>query len=256
MAEVWGGGQAPLLQTKSNELVVIGSDFHVPYQDVGVVNSFVKLVRSLKPDRVVLNGDVSDFFGLSRFNTAKERMDSLQAEIDEANQIRRRVRLAAPNAVLMEGEGNHDSRIITYVAQNATVLSSLRALKPESLFKYTDLEIQWYSGAGVRLRPDLVIKHGTLVRGEAGASAKAECMAAGANGVSGHVHRLATYRRNGYTKRQWVEGGCMCRLDPDYIVGPPNWEQGCVVVELARESFVTHEVPYVDGKLRFGGPTM
>jgi hypothetical protein len=253
VAEVWGGGQAPLVPTKANELVVIGSDFHVPYQDVGVVDSFVKLVRALRPNRVIVNGDVSDFFGLSRFNTAKERMDSLQSEIDEANQIRRRIRTAAPNAVLMEGEGNHDSRIITYVHQNAKVLSSLRALEPRSLFKYDDLEIQWFTGAGIRLRPALVIKHGTLVRGEAGASAKAECMAAGANGVSGHVHRLATYRRNGYTKRQWVEGGCMCRLDPDYIVGPPNWEQGCVVVELSKESFVTHEVPYVDGKLRFGG---
>jgi predicted phosphodiesterase len=206
MPELWGGGQAPLVATKTNELVVIGSDFHVPYQDVGAVQSFVKLVRSLKPDRVVLNGDISDFFGLSRFNKEHERMDSLQSEIDEANALRRAIRKAAPNAVLQEGDGNHDSRIRTYVAQNATVLSSLRALKPRSLFKYDDLEIQWFSGAGIRLREDLVIKHGTLVRSEAGASAKAECMAAGANGVSGHVHRLATYRRNGYTKRQWVEG--------------------------------------------------
>lgn len=252
MAEVWGGGQAALVPTKQNELVVIGSDFHVPYQCVDAVASFVKLVKALKPDRVILNGDLADFFGLSRFNTSSERMDSLQAEIDEANALRKAVRKAAPNAVLMEGLGNHDSRIVTYVAQNAKVLSSLRALEPRSLFLYDELGIEWFPGAGIRLRPDLVVKHGTIVRGEAGATAKAEHLASGLSGVSGHTHRLATYRRSGYVNRSWTEGGCLCRLDPDYIVGAPNWTQGCVVMELGRESWVTHEVPFVAGKLRFG----
>ena len=253
MAEVWGGGQAPIIPTKQNELVVIGSDFHVPYQDVGAVASFIKLVRALKPDRVILNGDIADFFGLSRFNIEKERIDSLQAEIDEANALRRSVRKAAPDAVLMEGEGNHDSRLVTFVRQKAKEIASLRDLQPRRQFMWDELEIKPFAGCGIRLRPDYLVKHGTLVRGEAGASAKAEHMASGISGVSGHVHRLATYRKAGYVPRQWTEGGCLCRLDPDYIVGAPNWTQGCVVVELARESFATYEVPYIDGKLRFGG---
>ena len=253
MAEDWGVGQAALVPTKRNELVVSLSDLHVPFQDVGAVNSAVAMVKALQPDRVVINGDVADFFSLSRFNKALERMDSLQADIDEANRIRKRVRLAAPNAVLMENEGNHDSRIRTYVEVNAGALSSLRALEPASLFKYDELEIQWFPGCGFRLRDDFIVKHGTLVRGEAGATAKAEHMASGLSGISGHTHRLATYRKSGYQPRQWVEQGCLCRLDPDYIVGAPNWTQGCAVIELTPNTFVTHEVPYVDGKLRFGG---
>jgi predicted phosphodiesterase len=253
VAEPWGVGQAALVPTKRNEVVVSLSDFHVPFQDVNAVNSAVRMVKALNPDRVVLNGDLSDFFQLSRFNKALERMDSLQSEVDEANHIRKRIRLAAPNAVIDEVDGNHDSRIRTYVEVNAGALSSLRSLQPRSLFKYDDLEINWHPGAGFRLRDDFIVKHGTLVRGEAGATAKAELLAAGVSGVSGHTHRLATYRRVGYSTRQWTEQGCLCRLDPDYIVGAPNWTQGCVVIELSRTATWVTEVPYVDGKLRFGG---
>jgi predicted phosphodiesterase len=253
VAEPWGHGQARLVATKANELIVSLSDLHVPYQDVQVVNSAIKMVRALKPDRVILNGDIADFFQLSRFNTASERMSSLQAEIDEANQIRRRVRAAAPDATIDETLGNHDSRIVTYVEQNAGALKSLRALEPRHLFKYDELGINWHPGAGFRLRDDFIVKHGTLIRGEAGATAKAEFMASGLNGISGHTHRLAAYRKSGYQPRQWNEQGCLCRLDPDYIVGAPNWTQGCVVIELSKTATWVTEVPYADGKLRFGG---
>jgi hypothetical protein len=252
LAETWGFGAAPLVQTKANEVVVFASDFHVPYQSTAVVDSLVKLIRSVKPDRVVLNGDVADFFSLSRFNTSSARLGLLQQEIDEANSIRLRIRRAAPNAVLMENQGNHDHRVISYVEQNAKALSSLRALDPENLFQYRALEIVYHPGAGFRLREDFLVKHGTIVRGEAGASAKAEFTAAGISGTSGHVHRLATYRKAGYSDRSWTEGGCCCRLDPDYITGPPNWTQGVVVGEFGKTSWVTHEVPFVDGKLRLG----
>lgn len=45
------------------------------------------------------------------------------------------------------------------------------------------------------------------------------------------------------------------RLDPDYVVGVPNWQQGCVIGEFSTKSsaFTTYEVPAVDGSLRFGG---
>ena len=89
---------------------------------------------------------------------------------------------------------------------------------------------------------------------EAKTKAKAELKKAGVSGVSGHTHRLGTYRAVGYGATQWTEQGCMCLLEPDYIVGPPNWTQGIAVGEFAtrRESFVVHEVPFIDGTLRLG----
>lgn len=254
----WGYGAAKLVRpaTKErSETVVFVSDIHVPYDDPAAVKATLALIESVQPHRVVLNGDIADFFQLSRFNKSLERIDLLQDEIDAANAIRRAVREAAPNAVLDETQGNHDHRIISYVEANARALTSLRALDPAALFGYGELEINWHPGAGFLLRPNFLVKHGDVVRGEAGATAKAELLKAGISGISGHTHRLATYRRAGYgPPRQWTEQGGLMRLDPDYITGPPNWTQGIVVGEFSTKSdaFVIHEVPLIDGTLRLG----
>lgn len=254
---VWGAGAAPLVKPstrRSTESVVFLSDIHAPFHDPAAVAAAVRLVKELQPDRVVINGDVADFFQLSRFNTGLERIDLLQQEIDIGNEIRRAIRRAAPDAELIENEGNHDSRIRTFVEKNARSLTSLRALDPASLFLYDELAITPYGAAGFRLRQDFLVKHGSVVRKGSGATAKAELLAAGISGISGHTHRLATYRANGYVPRQWTEQGCLCLTTPDYIVGVPDWQPGIVVGEFSTksQSFVTHEVPLIDGKLRLG----
>lgn len=254
----WGHGAAkpvPRATKKPWERVVFLSDLHVPFHDPAVVRAALALIRDVEPRRVVLNGDIADFFQLSRFNTGQERLDTLQEEIDAANAIRLAVREAAPGALIEETQGNHDHRIISYVQANARALTSLRALEPPQLFQYAELAITPHPGAGFLLRPHFLVKHGTLVRKYPGATARAEMAAAGISGISGHTHRLATYRFAGYgPARQWTEQGGLMRLDPDYVTGPPNWTQGLVVGEFATkgETFATFEVPYIDGALRLG----
>ena len=256
-SESWGYGAAPVVRAatrRATETVVFVSDIHAPFHDEAAVAAALRLIRKVAPDRVVINGDVNDFFQLSRFNAGLERLDVLQEEIDAGNRIRRAIRAAAPNAHIAATLGNHDSRIKAYVEKNARSLASLRALDPASLFLYDELEIDAYGAAGFRLRPEYLVKHGSVVRKGSGATAKAELTAAGISGISGHTHRLATHRVNGYSPRQWTEQGCLCRTDPDYIVGIPDWQQGVVVGEFSTRSntFVTHDVPFIDGRLRLG----
>lgn len=234
------------------------SDLHFPHQNIPVVESALRLIKKLKPHRVILNGDLGDFFMLSRFNHSQERLDDLQDEIDMCNAFRAAVRKAAPNALIEETEGNHDSRIRSYVALHGRALKSLRALEPENLFHWRQNEITPHTGAGFRLRPNFLVKHGTVVRGEAGASAKAELAAAGVSGWSGHTHRLSTYRKVGYQTMQWTEQGCLCRLDPDYVTGLPNWTNGVVVGQFSTRSdcFVVEEVQAFNDKLVYGGKSV
>lgn len=254
----WGFGSAPLLvsaTTEETETLVSLSDIHFPYADTALVDSALRLIKKLKPHNVVLNGDVNDFFQLSRFNTGLHRMDDLQDEIDMGNDFRAAVRKAVPNARIMENLGNHDSRIISYVEQNARALKSLRALDPEHLFEYVKHEILSFPGAGFRIRPEFLIKHGTIVRGAAGASAKGEMEKAGISGISGHTHRLAPFRKSGYSNRVWWEQGCLCRLDPEYVVGPPDWVNGIVVCQFSTSSsaFLVEPAEAVGDHLVYGG---
>ncbi len=253
----WGEGRAELVKpstSESSESVVFLSDAHYPYQEDALVDAALRLIKSVKPDRVVINGDTNDFFQLSRFNRGQQGLETLWDEIVMGNKYRARVRKAAPNAVIDENEGNHCNRITSY-ADNAPAFKTLPCLSSEKLFESEKHGINWHSGCGFLLRPSFLVKHGTIARGEAGASAKAELALAGISGISGHTHRLATYRRVGYTPRQWTEQGCMCRVDPDYVVGVPNWSQGIVVGEFSTksEAFHTTEVPFVNGKLVYGG---
>lgn len=258
-AQEWGLGAAKLVApatTESAETVAFIPDLHVDFHDEAMVASSVNLVRALQPHRVVLLGDVNDFFQLSRFNKGLDRLDTLQGEINLANRVRHQYRQAAPNAVMDECEGNHDSRLRTYVQFNARALYSLDALKPENLHAWKANEITPHGDNGFRLREEFLVKHGTIVRSEAGATAKAEFMAAGISGISGHTHRLAPYIKEGYVQREWWEAGCLCRLDPDYVKGSvPNWRNGMLVGQFSTKSgaFAIEPVTRFENKLMYGG---
>lgn len=254
----WGHGEAKLVRPatrEDTELVVSGSDFHFPYHDPEAVRSFLNLITVLQPHRVVLNGDICDFFQLSRFNRDGIREDQLQEELDQGNAFRAAVREACPDATIDETEGNHDRRIRDWLGANAPALKGLRVLGPAVLFEHAQHDIRSHPGCGFRLRQTFLVRHGSVVRKGAGASAKGELDNAGISGWSGHTHRLATFRKVGYTTLQWTEQGGFFRLDPDYIAGgKPDWTRGCVVGEFSTktDAFVSYEVPYVDGALRFG----
>lgn len=255
----WGLGAAKLVKpatTEATEIVVFVSDIHVPFHDPRMVEASWELIRDVAPHRVVLNGDIADFFQLSRFNKGLDRLDTLQQELDDANKIRAGYRAVAPDALIEELEGNHDSRLRTFVQMNARALTSLRNLQPAALNAWTENEITPHGEQGFLLRPEFLVRHGTSVRGEAGATAKAELTAAGISGVSGHTHRLANYTKAGYVQRSWWEGGCLCRTDPDYVSGgSPNWQQGLLVGQFSTSSsaFVIEPVYRYEDSLIFGG---
>src|SRR5665213_3553343 len=256
-SESWGLGQArvlPRATRAATEVNVIISDIHVPWYDKNILDSAINLIEAVDPHRIGINGDINDFFSISSFNKGLSRLDSLQEEIDLGNRVRERVRQAVPNALIDETEGNHESRIKDYVAKNARALTSLRNLDPASLFAWAENQITPHGTNGYRVRPHFLIKHGSMIRAGSGNTAKAEQLASGVSGVSGHTHRLGKYRRDGYMPRQWNEIGCLCRLDPDYV-DSPDWEHGMAVVYLSTKSdaFQIDMVSSYKGRFKYGG---
>ena len=238
--------------SEKTEVVVFLSDIHVPYHDHRALDSALDLIRVLRPHRVVQIGDLVDFHSISRWNTELERLENLQDELDEAVGVLRRIREAAPDAQFDLCMGNHDERLKRYVAEKGRALASLRSLDFGKLLDADAVGLRIHNGHGFLLRRNFLVKHGQLIRKGAGASAKAECLAADISGISGHTHRLATFRQSGYNARQWTECGTLSRLDAPYVTGPPDWQQGFAVGHFGK-SFLIEEVQSVGGEMFYGG---
>src|SRR5688572_20834874 len=259
MVNAWGFGAAkkvPGSTKEATERVAFVPDIHVPYQDPALVASALAFVRHIKPHRVVILGDLFDFHSISRWNTSDERLDDLQDEIDQGVDVLRSFRKAAPNAVLDYTMGNHDERLRRFVYEKGRALASLRSLSFEAQIEAKALRLNVHEGCGFLLRPNFLVRHGTVIRKGAGASAKAEALAAGVNGISGHTHRLGTYRSTGYNSVQWTEAGTLSRVDPPYVLGVPDHQQGMAVGYFSTRNgggFVIEEVQAAKGGLWYGG---
>ena len=228
-AELWGNGKAPVIKLpRAQEWITVGgiNDIHVPWHDVELVDAAIDLFKDIQPDLFVINGDMQDFFGLSRFNKSYERLDNLQTELDQGKEIRRALRNAMPDAQIHETLGNHEERLLTYPGFNAPALKSLNSLKPDTLMGLTELEITHWPRNGFRLNEEFLVEHGSVVRKNAGDTAKQRLNETLISGVMGHVHRLGQASRSGYKEINWYETGCLCQLNPDYVTGEANWQQG------------------------------
>jgi predicted phosphodiesterase len=254
----WGAGTArgvPSSTREKVERVAFYSDIHAPYHDPQLVASALDLVRRFEPHRVVLLGDLLDFHAISRWNASMERLDDLQDEIDIAMGILADVRAAAPDAALDLVLGNHDVRMRRYIMEHGRALASLRALDLGELIGAKDVELTIHEPHGFLLRQDFLVKHGDVIRKGAGSSAKAECLSAGISGISGHSHRLASWRQTGYTSLRWTEAGTLSRIDPPYTIGPPDHQQGMAVghFQTKGRAWTVEEVQALDGQLVWGG---
>lgn len=212
-----------------NGLVVIGSDIHIPFQDDKAVDAFCEYISNIKPAAVILNGDVLDMFMLSRF-TKGEGRNPLE-EIEECRKLLKTISELSPESKLYYVIGNHETRLERYVLTKAPELASL----VEDVFTIIKAEDYNFKGcSSVTINDKVVIKHGTLLGNKSGLSAIKEMEASYMSGASGHTHRLCKYiaRKSG-RKFFWMETGCLCGLNPEYMINP-NWQQGFATIEFRK----------------------
>ena len=240
---------------KYNKVLFI-PDVHCPYQDPVALKALYSFMDWFKPNEVFILGDLVDFYAISSFSKDPERALKLQDEIDQAVEVLSDIRKHAKKAKLTFITGNHCLRLRKYLWNNAKELEGLRALKLESLLCFDQFKIN-YEERGILKYKGIIIKHGTVVRKYAGYTAKAEFEKNGTSGISGHSHRMSMYRHtNELDSFVWVESGCLCKLDAEYLEGEtPNWSSGFAIGYFKENSrrFLLETVPIINGKAMYGG---
>jgi hypothetical protein len=202
-------------------LILTISDTHSQFLDPFVWFAYLSALRDLKPDCTILNGDVLEGAEISSHPHTPGWTEPLQSELDFEREMFRQIREDAGFCGdLISTGGNHDAgdRLARYLTQVAPGLAGLRCLRVDELLGLDDYNVQLYHG-GTILAPDgtedakpglllfdfFRVLHGTKL----GVSpARAELLAAGRSGLSGHCHRAGL--SFGTTEAQ--EGQCWMSL--------------------------------------------
>lgn len=211
-------------------LIVVASDFHIPFQDNLAVKAFINYCAATQPKVIVLNGDIMDMFMLSKFTKGEGR--NPMEEVVETRNVLESIRAVCPKSDIYYVIGNHETRLERYVLNKAPELASLIE-DIFSILKVSDFKIR--GCASLLVNDNLVFKHGTLLGNKSGLSAIKEMENAYMSGCSGHTHRLCKYiARKAGRKFFWIETGCLCGLHPEYMIAP-NWQNGFAVIEIKNE---------------------
>lgn len=226
--------------------VVVGSDFHSYFVDPFALRVFLDTLRIVGPNLVILNGDVFDFPQISRHRHLPGHFHlNLQQEIDfGVENILRKVREAVPDAEIRMVIGNHEYRLVNYLADTAPALAELRTLRFGDLFRLDELEIglicrqSFLTPSAASKKRDqqenwevigdsLVVTHGVSC---AKFAADEQLKRYQKSGTSGHTHRpqIITANSLGTGSLSWTSTPMMASfaVGRDYVSEPSGWNMG------------------------------
>jgi hypothetical protein len=206
--------------------VMVCSDLHDKELDPFCWSVFLDTCARVQPDLVVLAGDVFDQAEFSRFDQ-DPRQFSIKEAFDFVKQkIFKPLREVCPNAQIDFIIGNHDWRILKYLANKTpnlkVLLSDVLGLTLADLFGLPEYRINLVS------RLDLSAFSPAETRGEIKNNFKIyyDCLVIdhhgvgtfGMSGCSGHTHRTNMASSTNLVRGpiHWVTMGCMSKIDFDY----------------------------------------
>ena len=224
------------------------NDIHIPFQDKLSVNLLYKFLADFLPNQIVIAGDMLDFYELSSFDKDPKRKFCIQDEIDQCYEFLKELKQYCDEIHFIKG--NHEDRLRRFLWKNPS-LASIKVLELPKLLNLDSLGIFYHDFEYIY--NNFRFTHGTIVRQESGATAKAELLKYGTSMASGHTHRLGMYLKtdNRGTVAAY-EGGCLCDLRPEYVSGVPNWTQGFIVYNFIGNRFFAQPIPIIDHKFIYG----
>lgn len=236
-------------------LTVVIGDQHIPDIDYEFARQVISFIRSIKPDTIILSGDLLDFTRLAKFDTVPFAGKLIQEEFDLGQQFLKSLRKSFSGRIIFT-EGNHEFRLRKYLVCKARELYGLKGLSVEEGLDLKGFDIEYIKSpenaatwTGARIEHQGVyVGHFDMIRQGAGNTAKGLVEKYGVSILQSHTHRGGTYRKHTMDGRTLVgqENFCMCKLNPSYMIDC-DWEQG---FSLIKDGQII-PIEYKEGKLVF-----
>lgn len=232
--------------------ILVLSDVHVPFHDGEAIGLAVEWGAKRFPDVVLLNGDIADFHGVSRFETNPEERD-FSGELSAVRQFLRFIRVKFKRSRIIYKLGNHEERWFGWLWRRAPELMGCDFADFAEMTQASELGIEVVSDQRIIMVGKLPILHGhewragisTPVNPARGAFLKAiECA------LQGHLHRTSEHTETsllGRTLTCWSTG-CLCDLHPEYA-RVNRWNHGFAEIEMHNGDFNVENKRILRGKV-------
>lgn len=229
----------------------IVGDLHIPYEDKLAVNVMFKIHQHVRPEMVILNGDILDFTELSHFTRNKLEDRPITESIDAAVDI---IKKLQKESTVVYHIGNHEIRLKKYLFNNAPEIADLISfndlINDKLKTKIEFVEMVGRTCMKKYFNDSLLIGHFNRVSKYSAYTAKLILEDMKMSIIQGHTHRLGTYYTTGANcTYQGHEGGCLCSIHPSYVHSP-NWQNGFLI---AYDAMNIETVNIFEGKALYRG---
>ena len=238
-----------------NATIFVASDAHYWPNEISEAHkAFVKLIKKMKPDIIVMNGDAFDGATISRWGkmgfsthdipTVKQELEAVSDRLGEIEKV-------AGNAKLIFTMGNHDQRFESRLANVAPEFEGVHGFSLKEHFP------AWTFCMSMMVNNNLMVKH----RYHNGLHATYNNpLKSGVNFVSGHLHRLQATIVSDYNGTRWgVDTGTLSDTEGDHMSygedSPKNHCSGFAVLTIVNGRLIQPEfcavldgIPYFRGK--------
>lgn len=207
----------PYILAEGNKRILVLNDIHLPYHDNRALKVALKSGYEFGIDTIILNGDIIDFYSISRFARDPNQRD-IYEELKLCESFLSQLAAKFPNTKIIFKEGNHEKRLRTYRYEKAPELANIPEFALPSLLHFQKYQIDFVDAWTVIQIGKLNVIHGHEILGGGIIVARTHFLKALDNILFGHFHRHQDYTQR--TIKDHVMGswavGCLSHLKPDY----------------------------------------
>jgi len=224
------------LPSDANHILVL-SDVHFPYHDEEALGSAIQYGIQEQVNTILLNGDILDFYQLSRFDKDPSK-PKMKTELEQGRWFMKALRTAFPKARIYYKIGNHEDRLEKWLRLKAPEWLGMEEFELKMLLRFGENQIQLIDSDATIKAGNLNIIHGHEYMGGGTVNpARNLYLKAKASTICGHFHRKSEFTTrdiNNSIQGAWTTG-CLCELYPEYMKGHTDWVHGFAVVKVNKD---------------------
>jgi len=239
---------------------LLGSDFHIPYENPRYVSLWWQVMEWFEPDVIDILGDLDDNSACSKYSdgTPDEVINAVSVYAPLVKNFFEKCREIRPEAEIHFATGNHEARYDSYLEKKGKALVGL--ITPELLWG-TDtygIDLSHYNNPPIHRFGDIYVHHGIYSVANTGTKMLDEF---GVSIIQGHSHRASATFRSYPLRNEQLRAYEIGHMTDIYSSGMSydrkhNWQAGFAIAHIVNDfphiqliSINSDFEAVVDGKL-------